>query len=253
MIETEHLTKAFGEKVVVNDLSLSVAQGEFFVFLGPNGAGKTTTIKMLAGLLLPTRGKIRICGCDTQRDGMHARAFLSYIPDQPYLYDKLTGREFLDFVAHVYGMDRGRRASAIEQLIEIFEMKEYIDELCQTYSHGMKQRVVIASALVHEPRVIVIDEPMVGLDPKSTRLTKDILRDRARRGATLFMSTHTISLAEEVADRIGIIQRGTMIAYGTPAEIRRAGHTDARLEDAFLRLTAEEDETQKGESGSRNR
>jgi len=250
MIETEHLTKAFGEKVVVNDLTLSVARGEFFVFLGPNGAGKTTTIRMLAGLLFPTRGTIRICGHDTQRDGVHAKAFLSYIPDQPYLYDKLSGREFLDFVARVYGMGRGQRASAIGQWIEIFEMKEYIDELCQSYSHGMKQRVVIASALVHDPRVIVVDEPMVGLDPKSTRLTKDIFRERARQGVTIFMSTHTISIAEEVADRVGIIQRGTMIAYGTPADIRRAGRTDARFEDAFLKLTTEENETEKTPSGT---
>ena len=241
MIETEQLTKAFGDKVVVNALNLSVAKGEFFVFLGPNGAGKTTTIKMLAGLLLPTSGTIRICGHDTQKDSVHAKAVLSYIPDQPYLYDKLSG-EFLDFIARVYGMGREQRASAIGRLVEIFEMKDYVDELCQSYSHGMKQRVVIASALVHDPRVIVIDEPMVGLDPKSARLAKEIFRERARQGVTLFMSTHTISLAEEVADRIGIIQRGAMVAYGTPTEIRRAGHTDARLEDAFLRLTAEQEQ-----------
>jgi ABC-2 type transport system ATP-binding protein len=241
MIETEHLTKTFGDKLAVNDLTLTVAQGEFFAFLGPNGAGKTTTIKMLVGLLQPTVGKIRVCGHDVQGDGVLARADLSYVPDQPFLYDKLSGREFLDFVAQVYGMDRPRRRAEIGRLIETFDMGDYIDELCQGYSHGMKQRVVISSALVHDPRVIVIDEPMVGLDPKSSRLVKDILKDRTRGGVTIFMSTHTISLAEEVANRIGIIHRGIMIACGTPSEIQRAGRSDARLEDAFLRLTSEED------------
>ncbi len=239
MIEIEGLTKAFGAKVVVNDLSLRIEAGELFAFLGPNGAGKTTTIKMLAGLLTPTRGSIRICGHDTQSDGISAKAAMSYIPDQPFLYDKLSGREFLDFVAQVRGMDRNG-AGVIDELIEVFEMQEYIDELCQTYSHGMKQRVVIASALVHDPKVIVVDEPMVGLDPKSTRLVTNLFKRRAQKGVSIFMSTHTLSLAEEVADRIGIIHRGTMIACGSKAEIQRAGQTDARLEDAFLRLTSEE-------------
>jgi ABC-2 type transport system ATP-binding protein len=240
MIETEHLTKTFGEKIAVNDLTLTVEKGEFFAFIGANGAGKTTTIKMLAGLLFPTRGSIRICGHDTQRDGVQAKAVLSYIPDQPYLYDKLSGREFLEFVARVYGMDRAARRAAIGDLIERFEMAEYVDELCQSYSHGMRQRVVIAAALVHNPSVIVIDEPMVGLDPKSSRLVKEMLKERTRQGVTIFMSTHTLSLAEEVSDRIAIIQRGNLIACGTLADIQRLGRTDARLEDAFLRLTAEE-------------
>lgn len=243
MIQTEHLTKVFGDKIAVHDLTLSVGKGEFFAFLGPNGAGKTTTIKMLAGLLLPTRGTIRICGHDVQRDGRLAKSVLSYIPDQPYLYEKLTGREFLDFVACVYGLDVEKRRRTISELIETFEMADYIDELCQSYSHGMKQRVVIASALLHDPQVIVVDEPMVGLDPKSTRLVKELFRQRARHGTTIFMSTHTLSLAEELADRIGIIHRGHMIACGTVAEIQRAGRSDARLEDAFLRLTTEEVQT----------
>jgi ABC-2 type transport system ATP-binding protein len=171
---------------------------------------------------------------------VQAKAVLSYIPDQPYLYDKLSGREFLEFVARVYGMDRAARRAAIGDLIERFEMAEYVDELCQSYSHGMRQRVVIAAALVHNPSVIVIDEPMVGLDPKSSRLVKEMLKERTRQGVTIFMSTHTLSLAEEVSDRIAIIQRGNLIACGTLADIQRLGRTDARLEDAFLRLTAEE-------------
>ena len=246
MIEIRNLHKTFGSKVAVHDLSLSIRAGEIFAFLGPNGAGKTTTIKILAGLLRPTSGSAFINGFDLSTHGLQARALMSYVPDEPYLYDKLTAREFLRLIGELYGMPKSRLNQRLEEMAAVFELNEFMDNLTDSYSHGMKQRTVIAAALLHEPRVLVIDEPMVGLDPKSSRKVKDLLKQLAHtNGVTIFMSTHTLSVAEEVADRIGILNQGKLVALGTLEEVRQistsresAGHQ--RLEDLFLDLTANE-------------
>jgi ABC-2 type transport system ATP-binding protein len=240
MIEAISLTKTFGAKVAVSDLTLTVQPGHVFAFLGPNGAGKTTTIKMLVALLRPTSGTVRICGADIRSQPMKAKSALSYVPDQPYLYDKLTGREFLAFVAQIYGLPPSTFEERVSQMTETFELSDFLDELSESYSHGMKQRVVLSAALLHDPRVIIVDEPMVGLDPRTIRLTKDIFRQRASNGATIFMSTHTLSVAEELADDIGIIHHGRMIARGSLETLRRQASTEGTLEDAFLQLTAEQ-------------
>lgn len=239
MIRLEKLTKRFGDMVAVDHLDLDIAAGELFVFVGPNGAGKTTTIKMIAGLLRPTEGRVILCGHDVQKDYIEARSLLSYVPDQPFLYDKLTGREFLRFVGAMYGMDRSAIERKIGSLSELFETDGFLDELAQTYSHGMKQRVVVSAAMLHEPRVLVIDEPMVGLDPKGARTLKAVLGDLTGDGVIVFMSTHTLAVAEEIADRVGIIREGSIIALGDLEEIYATARTDRRLEDAFLRLTEE--------------
>jgi ABC-2 type transport system ATP-binding protein len=243
MIQIRGLTKKYGDKTAVDNLSLDLPPGEVFAFLGPNGAGKTTTLKILAGLVRPTQGTAHIGGHDIVSDGLAARMLLSYVPDEPYLYEKLTGREFLRMVGDLYGMPRGRAADRIESLADRFELRDFIDDLCESYSHGMKQRVVIAAALLHEPKALVIDEPTVGLDPRSTRTLKDTLSDLAHtRGVTVMMSTHTLSIAEELADRIGILSLGRLVALGTLKELRqlqthRGGTGHQRLEDLFLDLT----------------
>ena len=210
MIELRGVTKRFGTKCAVDRLDLEVRAGELFAFLGPNGAGKTTTIKMICGLLAPSAGTVRVGGFDAS--SQQARQLLGYVPDQPYLYDKLTGREFLRFVVEMYGLERRRAAERIDELIETFEMGDYVDELCENYSQGMKQRVVFASALVHDPKVLVVDEPLVGLDPRSARIVKDLFVAQARSGCAVLMSTHLLAIAEELADRIGIVDHGRMLA-----------------------------------------
>lgn len=240
MIEIESLTKEFGDLTAVGGLDLRIPAGEFFVFLGPNGAGKTTTIKMIVGLLKPTSGRVILCGHDVHAAPVKAKSLLSYVPDQPYLYDKLTGREFLHFVGEMYGLTPDERGQRIEELAEMFRLHDFLDELGETYSHGMKQRVVISSALLHEPRVLVIDEPMVGLDPKNAATLKTVLREMTESGGTVFMSTHTLGVAEETADRVGILRQGSLIALGSLEEIYGQAQSDNRLEEAFLRLTEEE-------------
>ncbi len=239
MIKIESLTKCFGDLVAVNSLDLEIPAGEFFVFLGPNGAGKTTTIKMVTGLLRPTSGRVTVGGHDMQTEHVAAKFLLSYVPDQPFIYEKLTGREFLRFVGAMYGMEPRAVSHGIEQLAERFDASHFLDELGETYSHGMKQRVVIISALLHNPLAIVIDEPMVGLDPKGANTLKTVLRERANAGAAILMSTHTLGVAEETADRVGIIREGNIIALGSLDDIYATAQTDRRLEDAFLRLTEE--------------
>ena len=241
MIEIENVTKRFGEKIAVDRLSLTVPSGEFFAFVGPNGAGKTTTIKVIVGLLRADEGTVRICGQDIQKNAAAAKALLSHIPDQPYLYDKLTGREFLEFVARMHRIEPAKARRKIEELSDVLSLRDYLDDLAEGYSHGMKQRVVIASAILHDPKVIVVDEPMVGLDPRSVRVVKDLLRGLSQAGATIFMSTHTLNVAEELAGRIGIIDHGRMVAVGTLDELRRASGGAKGLEESFLRLTAEEE------------
>ncbi|MEE9294809.1 MAG: ABC transporter ATP-binding protein [Phycisphaerae bacterium] len=242
-IQFESVLKRYGDKIAVNGISLRVAEGELFAFLGPNGAGKTTTIKMIAGLLTPHEGSITVCGHPMGTDGLLAKAQLAYVPDQPFLYDKLSGREFLHFVAEMYGIDTATRDEMLAMLIHRLDMGEFLDQLTQSYSHGMKQRVVLAAALLHRPRVLVIDEPMVGLDPRTVRTVKDLFVEITRSGGTVFMSTHTLEVAEAVADRIGIIHQGELIAVGTLEELRARATQQHSLETIFLELTGGDDET----------
>ncbi len=239
-IEISKLTKRFGSKVAVNELTLHVRRKELYAFLGPNGAGKTTTLKVVTGLLRPTSGMVRVGGYDVHAEGVEARRLMSYVPDEPFLYEKLSGREFLFFVGRMYGMDPATCRTKVDELSERFGTGEYLDELTEGYSHGMRQRVVISAAMLHDPKVLVIDEPMVGLDPRSSRFVKDVLRERVAEGMCVLMSTHTLSIAEEVADRVGILHRGKLIAEGTVDELRSRGHTSGKLEDTFLTLTDEE-------------
>jgi len=237
MIQTVNLTKNFGSKIAVNNLNLDVGKGELFGFLGPNAAGKTTTIKLLAGLLRPSHGAAYISGYDVQKEYIKVKRLLSYIPDAPYLYEKLTAREFLRFVSDIYLLDEKESGKKIDELLEFFSLKEYSDILIEEYSHGMRQKLVIIAALIHKPQIIIVDEPMVGLDPKTVKLVKDILKTSSRSGITVFMSTHTLSLAEEICTRIAIIDRGSLIAIGTLDELRRKSGIDGRLEEIFLKLT----------------
>ncbi len=239
MIEVDRVTKKYGNKLAVDGLSLSISRGELFAFLGPNGAGKTTTIKMMCGLLFPTSGSVRVGGFDVQKDGMAARRMISYVPDQPYLYEKLTGREVLQFVADMYAMPRERGRQRIEAMIDLFGLRSFVDDLTQNYSHGMRQRTVFAAALLHEPAVLIVDEPTVGLDPRSVRLLKDLLRAEAKRGTTVFLSTHSLDIAEELAGRIGVVAQGQLIGCGTLETLRKQASLDGSLEEVFLKLTEE--------------
>lgn len=238
MIEFVDVRRQYGQKTAVAGLNLTVASGELFAFLGPNGAGKTTTIKMLVGLLRPTAGHIRVCGFDVGTEARDARRLLSYVPDEPYLYDKLSGREFLRFIVDMYGLDPKLGNERIEREIAAFELSNFIDDLTESYSHGMKQRLVFASAMLHDPAVLVIDEPMVGLDPRSARILKDLLRAKSRAGTTIFLSTHTLGLAEEIADRIGILDHGKLMFLGTVTQLEQELQLHASsLERLFLQLT----------------
>lgn len=241
MISINNVTKRYDDKLAVDQLHLEIPRGEVFAFLGPNGAGKTTTIKMMVGLLMPDEGCIEIDGHNVVTDPRSAAAQIGYIPDQPHLYDKLTGREFLEFMAGMYGASDAEAAPEIAHQIEVFDLTSFIDRLSETYSHGMKQRLVLAAAMVHHPQVLVLDEPMVGLDPQSMRLVKDLLKERSAAGLTVFMSTHTLPLAEEIADRIGVIRRGELQFVGTVDELKRAQNRhEASLEGLFLDLTNED-------------
>jgi ABC-2 type transport system ATP-binding protein len=238
MIEFTGVSRSYGRKPAVSELTLSIPPGELFALLGPNGAGKTTTIRMLVGLLAPSAGAVRVCGHDLVADPRAAHLRLGYVPDEPTLYDKLTGREFLWFIADMFGMPRPAAAPAIEAGIDQFELGAFVDDLAESYSLGMRQRLVFAAALVHDPAVLVLDEPMVGLDPRSMRIVKDMLRERTRRGMTVFMSTHILALAEELADRLGIMVRGRLRFLGTVAELRdRVATAATGLEELYLELT----------------
>jgi len=240
IIDIRNLTKMFGSTRAVDDLSLEVEEGEFFCFIGPNGAGKTTTIKILTGLLRPTSGVALIGGYDITRNPVEAKRGIGYIPDHPYLYEKLSGREFMRFVAGMYNLDGDALGRRIDELMEQFGIIEYADQLTEDYSHGMRQKLIFSATFLHSPKVVIVDEPWVGLDPKSIRNVKDYLKSRTREGVSIFMSTHTLSIAEEIADRIGIIHKGRLIALGAVEEIKAS---DIRnLEDVFLELTAEEPE-----------
>jgi ABC-2 type transport system ATP-binding protein len=237
LIETRQLVKRYGEKAAVDNVSLDVYGGEIFGFLGPNGAGKTTTIKVIVGLLQPTSGTVKVGGYDVQGEPIQAKAASGYVPDEPNLYPKLTGRELLRFVGDLYGVEGGQVERRIDELLRLFDLTQAADDTIDTYSHGMRQKTALAAALVHDPKVLVLDEPTVGLDPKSARLIKDLLRQMAERGAAVFLSTHILEIAENMCDRIGIINQGRLIAAGTMAELRALGKGESSLEDIFLSLT----------------
>ena len=238
MIRLESLTKTYGKFVAVDNIDLHVPRGTMFGFVGPNGAGKTTTLRIIAGIMRPTAGRIWLGGDDVVADPMAAKARLGFIPDRPFLYEKLTGAEFLQFVAGLYGQDGEVVEKRIDELLEVFELSRWKDELIESYSHGMRQKLIISSALIHRPECIVVDEPMVGLDPKAARLLKDILRQFVDRGGTVLMSTHTLDIAETMCDKIAIIQAGKIVAQGTMAELReQTAAGNASLEELFLKLT----------------
>ena len=240
MIELRSLTKRYGSFTAVDGVDLDVPRGELFGFLGPNGAGKTTTLRMIAGILRPSSGTIRIAGIDVATDPMAAKRKLGFIPDRPFIYEKLTGVEFLRFVAGLYGQSGEDVERRGRELLALFDLEEWRDELVESYSHGMRQKLIISSALVHKPEVIVVDEPMVGLDPKAAKTLKDLFREYTRRGTTIMMSTHTLEVAESMCDRIGIIQRGVIRACGTMDDLRASAESGVSgLEEIFLRLTGE--------------
>ena len=240
MIQLIHITKKFGDLIAVNDLSLDIARGEFFAVLGPNAAGKTTTIKILTGLIRPTSGRAMVAGFDVQEEPLRVRERLAYVPDFPFLYEKLTPWEFIRFTGQMFQMPGARIESKGRELIARFNLEPFLDKAIEGLSHGTRQRIAIVSALLHDPEVFVIDEPMVGLDPHHARIVKDVLKERSQKGMTVFLSTHQLSVAEELADRIGIIHQGKLAAVGTTAELRTKTGQDATLERAFLALTAEE-------------
>lgn len=238
MIELKNLTKRYGKFTAVNSISLEIPRGTLYGLLGPNGAGKTTTMRMIAGILRPTSGTVTVAGCDVVTRPMEAKQRLGFIPDRPFVYDKLTGSEFLRFVAGLYAQSGPEIDRRIDELLDLFELTPWKHELTESYSHGMRQKLIISSALVHRPEVIVVDEPMVGLDPKSARLLKDIFRHFVDRGGTVLMSTHTLEIAEVMCDRIGIVFGGEIAAAGTMAEIReQTASGNASLEEVFLKLT----------------
>ncbi len=238
LIETRNLVKRYGDKVAVNNVSFDVRAGEIFGFLGPNGAGKTTTIKIIVGLLQPTSGSASVAGYDIQQQPLLAKAASGYVPDTPNLYAKLTGRELLHFVGDLYNLDRRSVARRVDELLRMFDLSAAAEDTLDSYSHGMQQKASLAAALMHDPQVLVLDEPTVGLDPKSARLIKDILRQMAERERAVFLSTHILEIAERMCDRIGIINQGTLVAAGTMDELRGLGKAGgASLEDIFLSLT----------------
>jgi ABC-2 type transport system ATP-binding protein len=241
MIELENLVKNFGDLTAVDDLSLTVEKGEFVAVLGPNAAGKTTTIKMLVGLIKPDSGTVRVCGIDVQTDPIAVRRHLAYVPDFPFLYDKLTPWEFLRFTGQLFHMEESQIQERTRELIPRFNLEPYLQKSIESLSHGTRQRIAIVSALMHAPEVFVLDEPMVGLDPHHQYILKEVLKERAAEGMTVFLSTHQISVAEEVADRIGIIHMGKLVAVGTKEELHAiSGRGKVALEETYLALTSEE-------------
>lgn len=238
MISLTNLTRTYGDLTAVDGLNLEIAAGELFGFLGPNGAGKTTTIKMMVGLLKPTGGTAVMAGFDIAKSPVEAKQRIGYVPDEPYLYEKLTGREFLEFVGDLWRMEADRRNANIDKYLELFDLNDKADDFIQSYSHGMRQKIALASALVHEPQILLLDEPTVGLDPKSAKQMKYLLKDFRDRGNTVFLSTHILEIAERLCDRVGIINQGKLAALGTLDELRvETGQKDESLEDIFIDLT----------------
>jgi len=239
MIHIDNITKTYGSTIAVDRLDLHVNKGECFGLLGPNGAGKTTTLKMLAGLLAPTSGSMTIGGYDVQRQPLEAKRIIGFVPDKPFIYEKLTGREFLEFIQDLYSYSDDGEASAMqERLLQMFLLTDWLDELVESYSHGMRQKLIVTAALIHNPKVVIIDEPMVGLDAKGMRQVKELFREVAKTGSAVLLSTHTMAVAEEVCDRIAILNKGKIIAIGTMEQLRRMVDSDMKnLESIFLQLT----------------
>jgi ABC-2 type transport system ATP-binding protein len=242
MITLVELTKKFAHVTAVDGLNLHITRGELFGFLGPNGAGKTTTLRMMAGVLKPTSGKVLIDAKDMAESPLECKRVIGFIPDRPFLYEKLTGREILQFIAGIYELPHNGLEKRMEQLFELFEIGPWRDDLVESYSHGMKQRLVMATALIHQPRVIIVDEPMVGLDPRAAKLVKKVFKSLCHKGITIFISTHTLQVAEEMCDRIGIIHQGKLIAVGTMKELREMSGMHAKeLEEVYFKLTGAEE------------
>lgn len=239
MIELTNVTKRFGDKVAVNNVSLTIPPGQLYCFLGPNGAGKTTTIKMICGLLRPTSGAIRIAGMPMERDNVEVRQLMGYIPDTPFLYERLTPYEFMLFTGDLYRVPKDRVLEEVEASFDLFGLQEHRHALIKDLSHGLRQRLAYASTFLHDPKVLLVDEPFIGLDPHSIRLIRDLLKAKTRAGMTILLTTHILALAEDLADRIGIINRGEIVAEGTLADLLARGDVSASLEDVFLRLTEE--------------
>jgi ABC-2 type transport system ATP-binding protein len=245
MIQTSDLTRFYGALAAVRDLNLSVEKGELFGFLGPNGAGKTTTIRMIIGLLRPTSGTVRVAGHDVSQEPMAVKRSVGYLPQTPLLYERLTGREFLRFIGGLYGISEKKIESRTKHLMELMALSDKADQLIESYSGGMRNKIGLCAALLHQPPVLVLDEPLTGLDPHSARQVKDLLRDMCRRGHTVFLSTHVLEIAERVCDRVGILDQGQLIAVGTMEDLRAQARSngDTTLEDLFLELTGGEKET----------
>ena len=237
MIRFENLTKYYRGIKAVDGLNLQIPQGTIFGFIGPNGAGKTTTIKMMAGVLRPTSGRIYINGLDIAKEPSKTKRIIGFIPDRPFLYEKLSGVEFLRFKAGLYGMKGNSLGEKILDLLDLFELTEWADELIESYSHGMKQRLIMAAAIIHDPKIIIVDEPMVGLDPKGAKLVKEIFKELAREGATVFMSTHTLALAQEICQQIAIVDKGRIVASGTSEDLEKQAGVEGDLERIFLKIT----------------
>lgn len=240
MIEMQEVSKSFGDQIAVDQLNLNVSKGEIFGFLGPNGAGKTTSIRMLTGIIPPSKGVIKIQGVDIQKDPIHCKRMMGYIPDRPYVYEKLKGWEFVEFSMLLYENLNEESIRLANEYFELFQMEFARDRLIEDYSHGMKQKLVILASLLHQPQLLVIDEPMVGLDPRGAKTLKELFFKLREEGRTIFLSTHTMSVAQEVCDRIAIINGGSILATGTMEELRNKGHQDDSLEALFLKITEEE-------------
>ena len=246
MLEITNVTRKYGQFTAVDSLSLSIEPGTIFGFLGPNGAGKTTTMKMVCGLIRPTEGQILVDGMDVVKEPLKVKSVLGYVPDRPHVYERLTATEYMYFIAGLYNIEEEIGRVRASELLNLFGLGHVEGHLIESFSHGMKQRLVMASVLLHQPKLMIVDEPMVGLDPQGARLLKDVLRDEAqRRGLTVLLSTHTLDVADEVCDRVAVINHGQLIALGTPAELRQQTGTEGqRLEEVFLQLTSESSETQ---------
>ena len=238
MIELKNISKKYGDILAVNGLDLDIPKGEIFGFIGPNGAGKTTTINIMGGILSPTSGAVRICGIPMEAHPEKAKGKIGFIPDRPHLYEKLTGMEYLKFTADLYGVEQDAFDHKSRTQLEMFSLMDWSNDLIESYSHGMKQRLVMAAAFLHDPEVIIVDEPMVGLDPAGIKMVKDLFRTLAGQGVTIFMSTHTLTVAEDVCDRIGIIHKGSLVAIGTVDELKQRAHAKyADLEQVFIKMT----------------
>ena len=242
MIKLDHVVKSYGDQVAVNDISLEVKAGEIFGFLGPNGAGKTSTIKMMMGLMRPTSGTIVIDGHDIQKEPISAKKVLGYIPDRPILYEKLTAWEYMKFIAGLYSVDKKELEERGRKFLEIFALSDWLNELVENFSHGMKQRLNLSAVFMRNPKVLILDEPLIGLDPRGARLLKEILHSSRNKGMCIFMSTHILEIAEQMCDRLAIIHKGNIISTGTAGDIRsRADASESNLEQVFLHLTGGED------------